>query len=106
AHYIDLMPHNPLGPICLAATAHLAAAVTNFASLEIRESPSEKTGFYDERLFPIQHERVGPRLMVSDRPGLGVEFDENAGAHSEFIPDLNHERTHYLRRRDGSITNW
>jgi galactonate dehydratase len=24
AHYIDLMPHNPLGPICTAASVHLA----------------------------------------------------------------------------------
>ncbi len=38
AHYIDLMPHNPLGPICTAATVHLAAAVPNFAWLECRES--------------------------------------------------------------------
>jgi galactonate dehydratase len=106
AHYIDLMPHNPLGPICTAATAHLAAAVPNFASLEIRQSPTEQSGFYDERLFPVQHERVGPRLIISDRPGLGVEFDEHAGAHEEFEPDLGLERTRYMRRRDGSHTNW
>ena len=106
AHYIDLMPHNPLGPICTAATAHLAAAVPNFAFLEIRQSPTEQSGFYDERLFPVQHERVGPRLIISDRPGLGVEFDEHAGAHEEFVPDLRLERTRYMRRRDGSLTNW
>ena len=35
AHYIDLMPHNPLGPICTAASVHLGAAVPNFAWLEI-----------------------------------------------------------------------
>ncbi|MEZ4678932.1 MAG: enolase C-terminal domain-like protein [Caldilineaceae bacterium] len=35
AHYIDLMPHNPLGPVCTAATVHLAAAVPNFAWLEV-----------------------------------------------------------------------
>ena len=27
AHYVDMMPHNPLGPICTAATLHFAAAV-------------------------------------------------------------------------------
>jgi galactonate dehydratase len=26
AHYVDLMPHNPLGPICTAATIHFSAA--------------------------------------------------------------------------------
>lgn len=34
AHYIDLMPHNPLGPVCTAASIHFAAAVPNFAWLE------------------------------------------------------------------------
>ena len=27
AHYVDLMPHNPLGPICTAATIHFSAAI-------------------------------------------------------------------------------
>jgi len=40
AHYVDLMPHNPLGPICTAATIHLAAAVPNFAWLEVRDAAS------------------------------------------------------------------
>ncbi len=30
AHYVDMMPHNPLGPICTAATVHFSAAVANF----------------------------------------------------------------------------
>ena len=30
AHYVDMMPHNPLGPVCTAATIHFAAAVPNF----------------------------------------------------------------------------
>ena len=35
AHYIDVMPHDPLGPICTAATIQLAAAIQNFAWCEI-----------------------------------------------------------------------
>jgi hypothetical protein len=34
AHYIDLFPHNPLGPVCTAASIHFAAVVPNFAWLE------------------------------------------------------------------------
>ena len=30
AHYIDLVPHNPIGPVCTAATVHLAACCSNF----------------------------------------------------------------------------
>ena len=101
AHYIDLMPHNPLGPICSAVTAHLAAAVPNFAWMEIRQSPTEQLGFYDERLFPVQPVQQGPRLIVPTVPGLGVEFDEKAAEHPDFQPRAGR----LLRRRDGSVTN-
>src|SRR6266545_7060233 len=101
AHYIDFMPHNPLGPICTAATVHLAAAVPNFAWMEIRSSPTEELGFYDKELFPVQCEQDGPRMLVPDRPGLGVEFDEARASRQEFRSNP----TEHLRRRDGSITN-
>jgi galactonate dehydratase len=101
AHYVDLMPHNPLGAICSAATAHLCTAVPNVSWMEIRNSPTESLGFYDERLFPVQPKQVGPRLIVPNVPGLGVEFDETAAKHEEFQPTARR----LLRRRDGSVTN-
>ena len=102
AHYIDLMPHNPLGPVCTAASVHLAAAVPNFAWLEHRASPTEELGFYDRDLFPVQIEQDGSRLIVPDAPGLGVDFDEVLASRDQFqlLPQ------EHLRRRDGSITNW
>ena len=44
------MPHNPLGPICVAATAHVAMATPNFSWLEIRESAGEDNGFYSKNI--------------------------------------------------------
>jgi galactonate dehydratase len=102
AHYIDLMPHNPLGVICTAASTHLAAAVQNFAWLEIRSSPTEELGFYDPALFPVQMVQDGSRMKVPDGPGLGVEFDEEVAARNVYRP----VGTRHLRRGDGSITNW
>jgi galactonate dehydratase len=102
AHYIDLMPHNPLGPICTAATIHLAAAVPNFAWLEVRTSPTEQLGFDDSELFPVQPRLEGTRFPVSDAPGLGVEFDETKAAQQEF----RFWEAPHLHRRDGSYTNW
>jgi galactonate dehydratase len=102
AHYIDLMPHNPLGPICTAATIHLAAAVPNFAWLEVRTSPTEQLGFDNSELFPVQPRLEGNRFPVSDAPGLGVEFDETKAAQQEF----RFWEAPHLRRRDGSHTNW
>lgn len=102
AHYIDLMPHNPLGPICTAATVHLAAAVPNFAWLEVRSSPTEKGRFYDPDWFPVQAQQDGPRYLIPEGPGLGVEFNEERAKATEF----KYWEAPHWRRRDGSHTNW
>jgi galactonate dehydratase len=101
AHYIDLMPHNPLGAITTAATLHLAAAVPNFSYLEVRSSPTEKwTLDYD--LFPVQPVNDGMYYAVPEAPGLGVEFNEEKAKEMAF-----RFNEHYiLRRKDGSLTNW
>ena len=101
AHYLDLMPHHPLGPICGAATAHLCTAAPNVAFMEIRRSPTEDLGFYDERLFPVQPRQDGPRLYVSDMPGLGVEVDE--ALVSVRAPMWQPPQLH---RADGSVQDW
>jgi galactonate dehydratase len=102
AHYVDLMPHNPLGPICTAASVHLAAAVPNFSWLETRSSPVEQLGFDSSEFFPVQLETVGAHILVPDAPGLGVEVDENRLRREEF----RFWQAPMLRRRDGSVTNW
>ena len=102
AHYIDLMPHNPLGPVCTAATAHLAAAVPNFAWLEVRVSPTEPGRFSDPDIFSSQLVQDGPRLMIPDAPGLGVEVNEAVIEQQSF----KFWEAPHLRRRDGSVTNW
>ena len=101
-HYIDLMPHNPLGPICTAATVHLGAAVPNWSWVETRQAPTEDLGFHDPRLFPVQVEMEGPVYVVPDRPGLGVEVDEDAIR----AQTPQHVEPPHLRRPDGSVTNW
>jgi galactonate dehydratase len=108
AHYIDLMPHNPLGPVCTAATVHLAAAVPNFAWLEVRATQTEnlyygQNGVDDaERFFPVQPRLAGTVFPVPTGPGLGVELDETAVSKAAW---RFWEAPHY-RRRDGSVTNW
>ena len=101
-HYVDLMPHNPLGPVCTAATVHLAAAVPNLSWVETRQSPVEGLGFHDPDLFPRQVVMEGPVYVVPEAPGLGVEVNEEA------IRKLQqkHVEPPHLRRPDGSVTNW
>lgn len=108
AHYIDLMPHNPLGPVCTAATIHLAAAIANFAWLEVRVTQTEnlyygQSGVNDaERLFPVQPLLEGTSFPVPTTPGLGIEIDEEVAQAQTW---KFWEAPHW-RRRDGSVTNW
>lgn len=103
AHYVDLMPHNPLGPVCTAATIHFSAAVANFSWLETRASPGELYhGFGDETIFPVQPRLRGAVYDVPEGPGLGVEIDEAAVKRQAF----KFWEAPHLRRTDGSITNW
>jgi galactonate dehydratase len=108
AHYIDLMPHNPLGPVCTAATIHLAAAVPNFAWLEVRVTQTEnlyygQSGINDaEALFPVQPRLEGTSFPVPTTPGLGIDIDEKL-AHSQ---EWKFWEAPHWQRRDGSVQNW
>lgn len=101
AHYVDLMPHNPLGPVCTAATIHMAAAVPNFAWLETR-APETALGFDNSDFFPVQPRLQRAVYPVSDAPGLGVEVNESLLAKQSF----EFWEAPHLRRADGSVTNW
>jgi galactonate dehydratase len=108
AHYIDLMPHNPLGPVCTAATIHMAAAVPNFAWLEVRVTQTEnlyygQSGVNDaEALFPVQPLLEGTSFPVPTAPGLGIEIDEKLAESQTW---KFWEAPHW-KRRDGSVQNW
>ncbi|NMH88462.1 mandelate racemase/muconate lactonizing enzyme family protein [Flavivirga algicola] len=101
AHYIDLMPHNPLGPICTAATIHLAAASPNFSWLEELNTGAHGST-NDSKFYPVQPKLQGARYPVLDTPGLGVEVNEALAQESKFIP----VEIPRLRKTDGSFTNW
>ncbi len=102
AHYIDLMPHNPLGPICTAATIHLAAACPNFSWLEEMNTPAQYMGTDAPDFYPLRPKLEGPGYRVLDTPGLGVEFDEDYASKQKFKP----VEIPRLWRNDGSFTNW
>jgi len=98
AHYIDIMPHNPLGAVCTAATIHMCFAVNNFAWVEVNPGINESAS----DLFPVQLERQGASFPLPTRPGLGVEFDEAvAGDHPHSLTEMPH-----FHKPDGSHTNW
>ena len=103
AHYVDMMPHNPLGPICTAATIHFSAAVANFSWLETRANATDLySGTPTAEMFPQMPMLDGAVYQVPDGPGLGIEVDEALLTKASF----KFWEAPHLRRRDGSVTNW
>ncbi len=78
---VRLAPHNPYGPVALAASAQACAAMQNFLILEhCRIRPS-----FDE----VQ--RFGPTIRgghveLDDRPGLGVELNLDVVERNPYQP--------------------
>ena len=102
AHYVDLLPHNPLGPVCTAASIHLAAAVPNFTWLEYNRSRLRPGSPDEDEIFVQKPQLDGASFPLPDGPGLGLEIDEQRLVRDPFRfwnPPM-------LRRDDGSHTNW
>jgi L-alanine-DL-glutamate epimerase-like enolase superfamily enzyme len=98
-HQIRLATHNPLGPVSSAACMHLSAAVTNQG---VAEQP-RRPGSTLQDVFPVQIDWQDGYLIPSNRPGLGIEFDEAAAKAS---PPRPPGTGRMLVRDDGSLTNW
>ena len=72
AFYATIAPHNPLGPISLAAGVQMAASIPNFLC---QEQVSLGEG-YLKKPFTVRN----GYLDLPTGPGLGIELDENAMA--------------------------
>jgi galactonate dehydratase len=95
AYYAAIAPHNPLGPISLAAGVQLAASIPNFLC---QEQVSLGQG-YLKRPFTL-HQGY---LDLPTGPGLGIELDENALADK-----LGHDwrNPEAYDADDGSVMDW
>ena len=98
-HYIDIVPHNPLGPVSAAAGVARCMAATNVGGQEMPRRP----GSYATALFPKQIEWEGGYAWCPDEPGMGVDFNEELALNSIVDPTGWPPQ---LRRNDGSFTNW
>ena len=71
AYYIPITPHDASGPINVMAGAHVMMTVPNFYRLETSLVRVETYDTFLKTPLDIQD----GVLHVSDRPGLGIEFD-------------------------------
>jgi galactonate dehydratase len=82
AHYVSVAPHNPMGPLATAVNVHFAAVSHNFTILEYYLPTDGAWGdWVDEPYVP----QDGYLELRPDRPGLGVEVNEEAISDNEFI---------------------
>ena len=95
AWYAAIAPHNPMGPISLAAGLQIAAAVPNFLC---QEQVSLGDGYLKE---PFRLEAGAVAVPV--RPGLGVELDEQAVADKI---DHDWRNPESYDPDDGSVVDW
>jgi galactonate dehydratase len=95
AYYAAIAPHNPLGPISLAAGIQLAASIPNFMC---QEQVSLGEG-YLKQPFVVR----GGYVNVPTGPGLGIELDENALADKIGHNWKNQES---YDKDDGSVVDW
>ena len=83
ANYVGVVPHNPLSAVLTAACVQLDAATHNISLQEY--PPDDATGvkadLVDEPLT-----RDGGYLLVPDRPGIGIDLNEEAFAKYPTVP--------------------
>jgi galactonate dehydratase len=72
-HQVVIAPHNTKGPVGIMASAHVMAAIPN-ALIQEFISPSWIPWRSDVLTEPLDLQ--DGRLLVRDRPGLGVAFDD------------------------------
>ncbi|UBM59354.1 galactonate dehydratase [Marinilongibacter aquaticus] len=96
AYYAQIAPHNPMGPISLATGLQLAASIPNFL---VQEQVSLGEGYLKE---PFKIEKDG-YVMIPNKPGLGVELDED-----KIADKLGHDwrSPETFDPFDGSVVDW
>lgn len=95
AYYASVAPHNPLGPISLAAGVQMAASIPNFL---IQEQVSLGEG-YLKKPFTVKD----GYLELPTAPGLGIELDEHAMA-DKIGHDWRNPESYDAD--DGSVVDW
>ncbi len=93
-YYIPFAPHNPSGPVANAATLQLAACCNNFSILEIMYSDVPWRA--DVTNEDLRYENG--YIYIPDKPGLGIEIDEEACLAHPYS-------SHTLRHYTGALTD-
>ena len=100
-YYMQIAPHNPLGPISLAACLQLDACVPNLLAQEHPGMPNHQDLGVGILKKPFEIEQG--YIRIPEGPGLGIEIDEEALEPLRFDGTWD---TPHLFFEDGSIADW
>lgn len=95
-YYAGIAPHNPLGPISLAAALQLDACTPNFL---IQEQVTLGEG-YIKQPFTVKDGYID----IPTAPGLGIELDDEKVA--ELVYEGNWVTPRVWDKFDGSVADW
>jgi galactonate dehydratase len=101
-YYCRIAPHNPLGPISLAANIQLGACTPNFLIAEhfgMKEEWDIGEG-YLKKPFVIEDGYV----KIPDLPGLGITVNEDILEERKYKGDWDSPRLY--AEDDGTIVDW
>ena len=96
AHYVGVVPHNPLSPVSTAACLQLAACIPNFA---IQEYPAGELEPPKSEIVKAPLKVEDGFLIVPDAPGIGIELADDAQERHPPVPRPVETRLHV----DGSV---
>lgn len=100
ANYVDVVPHDPLGPVSTAACVQLGASIPNLALQEYPYRP-ENDQAPGESLLRDPFDWEDGYLLVPDGPGLGIELDDDVLEGSSYDQPGLATRLH----EDGSVVD-
>jgi galactonate dehydratase len=95
---VGVVPHNPLSPVSTAACLQLAACIPNFS---LQEYPGDEGSTEKRHMVDEVPRRDADCLVISDRPGIGIELAPDAAERLPYRPRLVDTRL----RTDGSVVD-
>jgi len=97
---VAIAPHNPQGPVSTAATLEFGFATPSFVICETVHSDVPWRADVVKEGFVV--EQQGRIIRPSNRPGLGIEINEDEVRRHPFEPEIVQRVFH----KDGSVGDW
>lgn len=97
---VQLIPHNPLGPVSTAACLQICAAIPN---LGIQELPGFCIDGSEDSMVKEPFRFEEGFMRIPEAPGIGVELSDDA---EERYPAKERGSVNAFRYADGSVKDW